>query len=504
MSEPNQGYNQLIAAIKEIALINSCQGLLRWDERTKMPPKGAKHRSNQCGLLARIAHERLTSPETGKLVEEVRNSSLAADDSSETGANIREIAYMYDKAVKVPKEWVEEFTRATTMAQSAWIEARKKSQFALFLPHLKTLIDLRKQYADMIGYKKDRYDALIDDFEVGGTYDEFVRVFQPVRDMLVDLIAKIAASSIRPDMSILTRHYPIDAQEKFAREASAAIGYDYQGGRLDVTTHPFCSTIGPGDVRLTTRYDEHFFPTAFFGVVHEAGHGVYNQNLPEERFGTPLGSSVSLGIHESQSRMWENMVGRHRNTWNFLFPKAQGYFPQALAGVDPQVFYFAINDVKPSFIRIEADEVTYGLHIILRFELEHALVSGEIKPEDIPSVWNERFTKYFGITPGSDADGCLQDIHWSGGMFGYFPTYLLGSMNAAQFYEQACKEIPDLEDGFSRGDFAPLRKWLTEKIYRHGKLYRAGKLMEVVTGRPLSPEPFARYLKSKFGPLYKI
>jgi len=497
-------YEQLLTVFKEIALLQSCQTILGWDQRTYMPAKGVGLRSRQMALLAGMLHAKITAPDIGSRLNTLKASDLASGANPESAANIRELAYSYDKLVKLPREWVEEFTRIKAMAQTVWVEARKTNDFALFLPHLKTIIDFKRQYADMIGYDDDPYDALLDDFEPGATYKEIGQVFAAFRDELVALAAQIAASTVRPDGSILTRDYPVEVQEKFGKEAAAAIGFDFDGGRLDQTTHPFCSTLGPGDVRITTRFYPRFFPAAFFGIIHESGHGIYNQGLPEEHYGTPLGSSVSLGIHESQSRMWENMVGRNRTAWRHFFPRAKAYFPQALAGVSEDDFYFAINEVKPSLIRVEADEVTYNLHIILRFELEHALTVGQLKAEEVPSAWNEKFRALLGITPSTDTEGCLQDIHWSGGMIGYFPTYALGNLYAAQLFAQAGSEIPGLEAGFSEGNFAPLRQWLTEKIYRLGKRYRAAELVKVVTGKPLSHEPLIRYLRGKFGRLYRL
>jgi carboxypeptidase Taq len=303
---------------------------------------------------------------------------------------------------------------------------------------------------------------------------------------------------------LLQRRFPVDVQEQFGREAAAAIGFDFARGRLDVTAHPFCTTLGPHDCRITTRYDEQFFNTAFFGILHEAGHGIYEQGLPAEHFGLPPGEAISLGIHESQSRLWENFVGRGRAFWNWFYPAAQRHFPAALGDVDCDDFYFAINDVRPSLIRVEADEATYNLHILVRFELEQALLQGDLPPSDLPDAWNEKYRKYLGIAPPDDRRGVLQDVHWSAGLLGYFPTYSLGNLYAAQFFAQAKIELGDLEGGLSRGDFRPLKHWLREKIHRHGQRWSAAELVQRVTGRPLSAKPLVEHLRAKMAPLYGL
>jgi carboxypeptidase Taq len=296
----------------------------------------------------------------------------------------------------------------------------------------------------------------------------------------------------------------VDRQEAFGRAAAAAIGFDFEGGRLDVTTHPFCSGIGPGDTRLTTRYNPRDLGDALFSILHEAGHGIYDQGLDPAHFGTPMGQAVSLGIHESQSRMWENFVGRSRAFWEHFFPQARQAFPEALGGVSLDGFYLAINDVRPSFIRVDADEATYNLHIMLRFELEQALIAGKLQALDVPAAWNETFKRYLGLDVPDDARGCLQDTHWSGGAIGYFPTYTLGNLYAAQFFAQALADLRDLDAQFRRGDFAPLKEWLNAKIHRRGKRYRAAELVVAVTGKPLSHQPLMDYLKNKYAPLYGI
>ncbi|MCL4111139.1 UNVERIFIED_CONTAM: hypothetical protein GTU68_058905 [Idotea baltica] len=325
-----------------------------------------------------------------------------------------------------------------------------------------------------------------------------------MREELVKLVGEIRESGKTPPVEILTRTFPKSAQAAFGQKAAEAIGFDFNRGRLDVTAHPFCSGFGPGDCRLTTRYDEHHFPGAFFGTLHESGHGIYEQGLDPDAFGTAMGTYTSLGIHESQSRMWENFVGRSRAFWDYFYADAQATFPDALGDTSLDDFYSAVNDVRPSMIRVEADEVTYNLHIMLRFEIEQPLISGDLKPADVPSVWNEKFEQFFGAVPADVSEGCLQDVHWSAGLIGYFPTYALGNMYAAHFFNAASRELGDLNVMFAKGEFEPLKKWLNTNIHARGQQYAAPRLVEVVTGESLSHEPLVEHLNAKFRPLFGL
>jgi carboxypeptidase Taq len=498
-----QAYNELITTYREIAILGSCESLLGWDERTYMPRGGAEGRSRQMALLSGLVHEKFTDKKVGELLSAVEGSDLIKNAESDAAANVREIRREYDKQIKLPKELVEEIARITSLAQGVWAKAREKSDFSLFEPKLKEVIDLKKRQAEAYGYDTEPYDALIDDYEPYATVESISEVFAKLRAELVPLVRSIVESDNRPNMSIIENDFPESLQEEFGKEVAAAIGFDFNIGRLDVTTHPFCTTIGPGDVRITTRFNPKHLGQALFGIMHEAGHGIYEQGLLDEHFGTPLGHPISLGIHESQSRMWENLVGRSKPFWEHFYPKAIAKFP-SLKGVAFDDFFFAINNVEPSFIRVEADEVTYNLHILLRFEIERDLFRGEIKPEDLPSVWNEKFNEFFGITPKNDAEGCLQDIHWSAGLFGYFGTYALGNLYASQFFAKAGDAMPDMQDGFKRGEFAGLKKWLNENIHCHGRRFTAAQLCDRVTGSPLSHKLMMDYLKSKFGELYGL
>lgn len=501
---PEIAYADLIRRVRDAGVLASCAGLLGWDERTYMPRAGAGHRGEQMALLARLGHEMLTDREVGELLAAVEGGPLVRDPESDAAANVREIRRAHDRAVKLPKELVEEIARVTTQAQGVWAEARQANDFARFRPWLEKIVALKRQEAGAVGYRNHPYDALLDEFEPGATTGEIRGLFAKLADGLVPIVAGIVGSARHPNRDLLHREYPVDRQKLFAESAAAAVGFDFDAGRLDTTTHPFCSGLGPGDCRITTRYNPRFFNEAFFGVLHEVGHGLYEQHLPADHAGTPLGTAASLGIHESQSRMWENQVGRGRPFWEHFFPRARQAFPAALRDVSLDEWLFAINDVQPSFIRVEADEVTYNLHIILRFELEQALMTGDLVPADVPAAWNERVRLSLGITPPDDARGCLQDIHWSFGGLGYFPTYTLGNLYAAQFMAAARRDLPGLDDDFRRGEFGRLTRWLTENIHRNGQRYRANDLCRRVTGGPLDHTPFLNYLRDKFAPLYGV
>ncbi|MEA2708650.1 MAG: carboxypeptidase Taq [Phycisphaerales bacterium] len=502
MGDADNTYAGLIAAVKEISLLGSSASVLHWDKETYMPPKGAEARGDQVSLLARLAHEQFTDKKIGAMIAAVEASDLVKDPQHDAAVNTRELRRAYDRATKIPAALVAEISKASVLGHHAWIDARKNSNYGKFKPWLAKMLELRKQEADYVGYRFTPYDALLDEYEPHETTENLKRVFESLRDPLIELVAKIQASPRKAPVEILERKYPAAAQEVFARDAAKAVGFDFDAGRLDISVHPFCTDFSPTDVRMTTRYDEHYFGDAFFGVLHETGHALYGQGLPVEHYGTPLGEAVSLGIHESQSRLWENFVGRSRAFWEFFFPKAQLVFGQQLRDVTLEQWYFAVNDVRPSFIRTESDEATYNLHILLRFELEQAMISGELACDDVPAAWNERMEKYFALTPPDDAKGVLQDTHWSGGAFGYFPTYTLGNLYAAQFFEQARKDLGDLDAMFARGDFSPLLNWLRQNIHRHGKRYTARELVKRITGRELSAEPLLNHLRRRAAELY--
>ncbi len=497
-------YTDVLKRSRETALLGSCGSLLGWDERTGLPPKGAEFRGDQMALLARLTHEMATAPKIGDLLGQLESAGWETHDDPVVAGNVREIRRGYDRAVKLPKALVEELARVTTRSQGVWQEARRADDFKSFQPWLQQIVTLKKQEADAVGYADHPYDALLDEYEPGATARSVTDIFVGLSAELVPLIAAIRDSSVKAKPDVLNGDYPVGVQEAFAKEAATAIGFDFEAGRLDTTTHPFCSGIGPGDCRITTRYNPRFFNEAFFGVLHEAGHGIYEQGLPAAAFGTPAGTFCSLGIHESQSRFWENQVGRSRDFWAGWFPKAQAAFPGSLRGVSADDFHLAINEVKPSFVRVEADEATYNLHIILRFALERDLLTGELPVADLPGAWNDRFRAMFGLTPPDDRLGCLQDIHWSMGGIGYFPTYTLGNLYAAQFMERVRADFPALDADFRAGKFGELNAWLNREIHRHGRTYLPGALCQRITGRTLSFRPFVNYLREQMGRLYRL
>jgi carboxypeptidase Taq len=495
-------YEQLCAFVRQAAMIESIQELLGWDERTMMPAAAGQYRAEQITYLSGLIHRRRTDPQLAIWLNELTGSSLDADPHSPSAATIREVRRDYEKRCKLPQSLVEQLTRACVLGQQAWTQARQNNDFASFQPHLQEIFRLKLQQAQAIGYADEPYDALLDDFEPQARTAEVAGVLAGLKNELTPLVAALADSRRKPDREILHRRYPIADQQAFGRHVAEAIGFDFQRGRLDVTAHPFCAGLGPHDCRITTRYNEREFPSAFFGILHEAGHGLYDQGLPTEHYGLPPGSFVSLGIHESQSRLWENAVGRSHAFWRHFYPAAQQRFPEALGDVALDDFHFAVNDVRPSLIRVEADEATYNLHIIIRFELERAVLDGDLAVEDLPEAWRDQYRQTLGIEPPSDADGVLQDIHWSAGLIGYFPTYTLGNLYAAQFFQQADADLGGVDDLLAHGDFAPLLDWLRRQIHARGQCYSAAELAVSITGRPLSAQPLLDQLRQKYQPLY--
>ncbi len=494
-------YLKLMDRVKDIGRLGAVEQLLDWDQETYMPKHGIQARAEQMSVLAGLVHERLVADETRALLDDAQ----AAPDDFVALTNLRETRRALDRAANVPTDLVREIARSASLAKDAWAIARTRSAFNEFAPHLAKLVDLKKQVADHIGYETEPYDALLDEFEPGAKSADIATLFDQLRVATVDLLKRIEGASAKPDPSILTRDYPTEQQAFLSRKMAAAFGFDFDRGRTDVSVHPFCTTIGgSGDVRITTRFSEQLLSSSLFGTMHEVGHALYEQGLRSEHAFTPMGDAVSLGIHESQSRMWENMIGRSKAFWSFHFDALKKRFPGALADVSLDAFYGAINAVKPSLIRIEADELTYNLHIIVRFEIERALISSAISVDDVPAAWNGKMTSSIGVTPPDDRDGCLQDIHWSMGALGYFPTYTLGNLYAAQFFDQAKIDLPDLFDRLARNDQRSLLDWLRTNIHAHGRRFRAGELVERVTGKPLTIEPFVNYVTEKFSDIYNL
>ncbi|MBU8934397.1 MAG: carboxypeptidase M32 [candidate division Zixibacteria bacterium] len=496
-------YDELVERCKKISLLGSTGSILYWDQHTFMPAGGAALRADQLGLLSNLTHTQFTDPKVGELISELEQSDIVKDATSPEAANIRELRWQYDKQTKLPTDLVEEITKTTALANEHWVNARAKSDFKIFLPWLEKVLALEKRKAEAYGYEGEPYNALLDDYEPGATVDDIVDVFKNLRNELVTMLKKVKDAPKKPDVSIVEREYDVNLQKIFGESVAAAMGFDFNTGRLDITTHPFCTGIGYGDTRILTRYNPNRLNDALFGTMHEAGHGLYEAGLDKaNNFGLPMGEAVSLGIHESQSRMWENQVGRSKSFWKYFLPQAQRLFRKSLAGVSLDDFYGAINNVTPSFIRVEADEATYNLHILLRFELERVLLTGDLKPADLPGEWNSRFKKYFGIEVDKDSNGCLQDVHWSAGLVGYFPTYTLGNLYSACFFDKAKQDMSDLDQQFERGEFTNLRQWLLENIHIHGQRYRARDLCKKVTGKPLDHKPLIDYMNTKYGEIY--
>ena len=501
----------LTTRLLEIQRINSAASLLSWDQETYMPAGGGEARAEQISTLQGIAHEKLVSPEIEQLLAgwvdpqtgEVRDSPGDAWDEA-TRSLLREVWRDYSRAKKLPSHFVVTLSRECSLAQQVWAEAKENHAFSQFLPNLRTVLALKREEAEYLGYRDSPYDALLDVYEPGSTIAALRPLFVQIKGRLVPLLKKIQQSSVQIDDTILFHTFDQARQLEFGRMVLIAMGYDFERGRLDLAAHPFTTSFHPTDVRVTTRVHEHDLQSCLFSCIHEGGHGLYDQGLDLQYFGTPLGDSVSLGIHESQSRMWENCVGRSRAFWQFFYPMLQQTFHHQLRFLDGEQFYAAINRVKPSLIRVEADELTYNLHIMLRFEIEQELIEGKTRAEDLPGIWNQKMEEYLGIVPSNDAEGVLQDVHWSLGAFGYFPTYTLGNLYSVQFYEQAKLEIPHLEDEIAAGQLMVLRRWLGQKIHRWGRMFTPDHLAQRVTGKSLDPEPFLSYVERKYGELYQL
>lgn len=504
----HSAYDKLRRHMRRAALLQGVNELLSWDQETYMPPAAAGVRAEQAAEIASLVHERRTDPRLGDMIASCESDKgLMHDGDSAASRNVREMRRAFDKATKLPTALVAELAKVGSQAQEVWKHAREKSDFPHFAPWLEKMIDLSRQKAECYGVPKggELYDALLDDYEPDARAAEIEKVFTPLADRLSALVRDLLEKGKAPSDAPIKCKIDASRQHAFGSFVIEALGFDTKAGRLDVTTHPFCSGFAPGDTRLTTRYRDEKFTDALYGTMHECGHGLYEQGLPkQDHFGEPLGDSISLGIHESQSRMWENFVGRSREFWTWALPHAQKTLASGLEKFTVDDLFGATNLVQRSFIRVEADEATYNLHVMLRFGIERALIRKELPVNDLPGVWNERFEKLLGVEVPDDRRGCLQDVHWSFGLIGYFPTYTLGNLYAAQFWEKINADIPDLKARIARGDFAPLLAWLREKIHVHGKRYKAGELCEKITGKPLSADPLMRHLEGKLRPVYGL
>jgi carboxypeptidase Taq len=493
-------YDSLLQRSKEIAIFNSAASVLSWDQETYMPAKAGAYRAEQLGQFAGMTHRMATGPEVGDWIKACEDKMPPCGDEEECAlraANVREWRRDYDRATKLPSKLVEDLAKTTSLAREEWAAARRESNFSAFAPWLEKILALVREQADAWGYTTCAYDALLEGYEPGARASELTPVFADLQKQLTPLLPQLQKITEAVDPVRLEGNYPVAAQQKFNRLVAEAMGFDFEAGRIDTTTHPFCTEMGPKDCRLTTRYNEQDFTSSLFGVMHEAGHGLYTQGLLPEQFGTPMGTYLSLGIHESQSRLWENQVGRSLAFWQQWYARARKQF-SGLDGLSLEEFWIIVNRVKSTHIRVEADEATYNLHIILRFEIEQRLVSGELAVADMPQAWNKRFEELFQIPVPDDARGCLQDVHWSIGAIGYFPTYTLGTLNAAQLFHAATQQVPGLESDFQNVKYDRLLGWLREKIHRHGRRYSPTELMKLATGESTQATYFMDYLKGKY------
>jgi carboxypeptidase Taq len=480
--------------------LEKAAAVLQWDQETNLPPRGVEDRSEQLALLQGIAHERLVSPETGRCLAEL--GSTVENPRGDEGLPdldrdfLRVLRRAYDREVQLPADFVTAAARAEGLSQAAWVQARRNNDFAAFLPHLAAMIDVARKKSQYWGYSNaNLYDGLLDIYEPGLPAADIDALFTPLRERLVALLRKISPS---PDHAFLDQDYDIDAQTRFNHQLMDYIGFDRNRGRLDISAHPFTTSLGSDDVRITTRDFPKNLLSSVFSVIHESGHAFYEMGFPAELRGSCLAEGASMAVHESQSRFWENVIGRSRPFWNGLFPLLQHHFPQQLGSVSVDSFYRAVNQVRPSLIRVDADEVSYALHIILRFELEKQLISGELLPEDLPTRWREYSRRYLNLESETDADGVLQDVHWSMGAFGYFPSYALGNLYGLQIWERVQQDIPKIETALSTGNFKPIRVWLSEHIYHWGCRLTPSELLFKVTGEKLSAAPFLDYIETKY------
>ena len=495
-------WNDFASKMQELKDLSSAIGLLSWDQETFMPPRAAASRAEQMGTLQAIYHERLTDPRLGEALQRVRDQGGL--DPIQT-ASVTNLTRDRSRAEKIPVELVRELAAAQSASVEVWRKARAERDFPAFAPHIEKLVALRQRQADLWGHDGERYDALLEAYEPGMKTARLEPLFAALRAKLVPLVQAIAGAKQAPARAFVTRSkWPVPKQEEFSLVLLRAMGFDFESGRQDSSTHPFSSGANIHDVRLTNRYHQDNPFDAFYSALHEGGHGLFEQGFAPELHRTFATGAPSMGLHESQSRLWENLVGRSQSFWRAFTPQLAKVFPKEMEGVPADAVYGAVNKVEPSLIRVEADEVTYNLHVLLRFELELALVRGQVKARDLPGAWNERMRSYLGVTPPHDGVGVLQDIHWSWGEFGYFPTYTLGNLYSVCILEAAERGLPTLWADVERGQLLGLRDWLRAHIHRHGFIYGAEELVRRETGQALSEEPFIRYLWKKYGALYGV
>ena len=495
---------QLRQILAEVTDLNRAALVLEWDQETYMPPGGVQGRAEQLATLLRLSHVMFTGADVGRLLDALEDELSSAPFDSDEASIVRVTRRDYDQARKLPPDLVAEIARAGSVARPVWEKARRDEDFNLFAPYLAKNVELNRRIADALGYRDRPYDALIDRSEPGMSTMQLTAIFAELKEAIVPLVAGIARNADAVDDSVLYRGFDTDLQVSYALDVVKRLGYDLERGRQDISTHPFSTGFGPGDVRITTRVSRDFFNECLFGSIHESGHAMYNQGMSAEIDRTPLWDGASPGVHESQSRLWENLVGRSLPFWRHFYPSLRKAFPQPLTGVDEEAFYRAVNRSHPSFIRVEADEVTYNLHVLLRFELENELLEGKLEVKDVPEAWNARFKSYVGLDVPNDREGALQDIHWSFVSFGIFPGYTIGNLVSAQLMEKIRADIPDLDAQVEKGQFAALLGWLRKNVHRHGRKFTPDELLERATGKPLTAAPWIAYVRKKFGALYGL
>ncbi|HBM15887.1 MAG TPA: carboxypeptidase [Lentisphaeria bacterium] len=494
---------KLKGLINEINDINMAAAVLGWDQETYMPAGGINDRADQLSTLSKISHEKFTSKEIGDLIGELKTEITNINDETDDVRLIKLLDKIYSKSIKVPSSLVSEMSKAASLGQQAWAEAKKSSDFSKFKPGLKKIVELKKEYAKIFLPYDSIYDPLLDDFEPGLKTADIKAIFDELKPQQVALIRKISEKD-EIDNSFLFKEYDETKQWSIGEKAITSFGYDWTRGRQDKSTHPFSTNFGIDDVRITTRVMKNYLPAALFGSMHESGHAMYEQGINRSLRRTPLARGASLAIHESQSRLWENIVGRSKAFWKYFYRELQNTFPENLSDVSLETFYKGINKVKPSLIRVEADEATYNLHVMLRLEIEIALMQGAIHAADLPEIWNSKMEDYLGIKPQKDSDGVLQDIHWSMGAIGYFPTYALGNLVSAQLWECALRDITDLELQIEKGEFSMLLNWLRKNIHSHGSKFEPQELVEKVTGSKINPSAYTGYLNKKYSEVYGL
>ena len=499
MADPLGG---LEARLAELADLGNVTYLLEWDQQTMMPARGAPGRAEALATVRRMSHEIFISEETGALLAEAEASLNGSPFESDAASLVRVSRRRWEKARRVPSELAADMARAASLGQEAWVKARAQSDFSAFAPYLRRNLELARSYVACFEHYDCPYDVLLDDYEPGMRTAAVSRLFAELKSELVPVIANLADKGKRTDDSCLRGRFPVEGQQRLASRVVALMGFDPGAWRMDTAVHPFATSFGAHDVRITTRWDETFLPTGLFGAMHECGHGLYEAGIAPALQRTPLGHAESLGLHESQSRLWENMVGRGRAFATTLAPMIAELFGGERVSLGADELYRAVNHVQPSFIRVEADEATYGLHVILRFELEQELIEGQLEVGDLPEAWNARFKSYLGLDVPDDAHGVLQDVHWSMGAIGYFPTYALGNLIAGQLWQQVNSDVPDLDERLAEGDLATLREWLREHVHRHGAKFSMPELLERVVGGPIAVGPFVSYLKAKLSDAY--